>query len=151
MSTTASIQITGRNGTVLFYQECDGYPSFVLNHLPGWLGRVPSPSDNLAEDFLKSYGALIGNRGVTIDIDEDPLDNGEDADWVYLIDQDTKNLTVQRRQYTGDQSPVDPLCELDVILDSYKSDVRCSIGRAVIAISDAGYTITPPSSSRGAA
>lgn len=151
MSTTASIQIAGRDGTVLFYQECDGYPSFVLNHLPGWMGQLPSTSDNLAEDFLNSYGALIGSRGVAIDLDEDPLDNGEDADWVYLIDQGTKSLTVQRRQYTGDQSPVDPLCELEVILDSYKSDVRCSIVRAVIAINDAGYTITPPSSPRNTA
>lgn len=143
MSTTASIQITGGTGSVLFFQESDGYPSFVLNHLPNWLHNAHSAPGVCVGDFMQAYGAVVGGRGVTVDIDEEPLDNGEDADWVYLIDLSRKILTVQRRQYTGDQNPVDPLCELEVILDAYKAEVRCSIGRAVGAINDAGFTIAP--------
>jgi hypothetical protein len=143
MTTTASIQITSQTASVLFYQECDGYPSFALNHLAVWLGTPANTSGDLNAGFLQTYGAAVGLLGAAVQVDDDPLDNGEDADWVYLIDLSSRTVTVQHRQYTGDQSPVHPSKELDVILDAYKSEVHCAISRAIHIIEAAGFTLTP--------
>jgi hypothetical protein len=140
MTTSASIQISNPTASTLFYQVIDGYPSFVLNHLAAWLNSPAAIESDSEQAFLQGYGA-----SVAIEVDVDPLDNGEDADWVYLIDQTNKTLTIQHRQDTGDQSPVNPLEELEVILEPYKPDVQSSIGRAMVAISQAGYTLTVPS------
>jgi hypothetical protein len=143
MTTTASIQITSQTASALFYQECDGYPSFALNHLAVWLGTPANTSGDISTGFLQSYGAAVGHLGAAVQLDDDPLDNGEDADWVYLIDLSTRTVTVQHRQYTGDQSPVHPHKELDVILDAYKAEVHCAISRAIRNIEAAGFTLTP--------
>ncbi|MDF9779046.1 hypothetical protein [Pseudomonas baetica] len=143
MTTTASIQITSQTTSVLFYQECDGYPSFALNHLGVWLGTPANTSGDLNTGFLQTYGAAVGHLGAAVQVDNDPLDTGEDADWVYLIDLSSRTVTVQHREYTGDQSPVHPLKELDVILDAYKAEVHCSICRAIHNIEAAGFTLTP--------
>lgn len=143
MTTTASIQITSDTESALFYQECDGYPSFAMNHLAVWLGTPGNISGDISTGFLQSYGAAVGFLGAAVQLDNDPLDNGEDADWVYLIDLSARTLTVQHRQYSGDHSPVHPSKELDVILDAYKSEVHCAISRAIRNIEAAGFTLTP--------
>ncbi|MGE8063751.1 hypothetical protein [Pseudomonas sp. NPDC089569] len=143
MTTTASIQISNQTASVLFYQVGDGYPSFALNHLAAWLGNPASTTDDIGTEFLQSYGLAVGFLGAAVQLDDDPLDNGEDADWVYLIDLSSRTVTLQHRQYTGDQSPVHPLKELDFILDRYKAEVHCSIVRAIRNIESAGFTLTP--------
>lgn len=143
MTTNASIQITNQTSSVLFYQENDGYPSFALNHLAVWLSTPTNTSGDISTGFLQSYGVAVGFLGAAVQVDDDPLDNGDDADWVYLIDLLTRTVTVQHRQHTGDQSPVHPNKELDVILDAYKAEVHCAIGRAIHIIEAAGFTLTP--------
>lgn len=144
MTTNASIHITGQTASALFYQECDGYPSFTLNHLAGWLGTTADTSSgDICTGFLQSYGVGVGFLGAAVQVDYDPLDNGDDADWVYLIDLSKRTVTVQHRQHTGDQSPVHPHKEMDVILDAYKAEVHCAISRAIRNIEAAGFTLTP--------
>ncbi|MGF6281913.1 hypothetical protein ABH908_000054 [Pseudomonas frederiksbergensis] len=143
MTTTASIQITAQTASALFYQECDGYPSFTLNHLAAWLGTPANISGDISTGFLQTYGAAVGLLGAAVQVDADPLDNGEDADWVYLIDLSARTVTVQHREYTGDQSAVHPLKELGFILDAYKAEVHCAISRAIHNIETAGFTLTP--------
>lgn len=145
MTTTASIQITSPTASTLFYQECDGYPSYTLNHLAEWLGAPLNWSGDIRTGFLLTYAADVGVLGAAVHLDDDPLDNGEDADWVYLIDLTNRTLTIHHQQYTGDRSPVHPHKELDVILEAYKAEVYCAIGRAIQNIEEAGFTLTPAS------
>lgn len=139
MSTSANIVIKRPDGDLAFYVTHDGYPTFMLHVLAGFLG-LPSAEQDMST-FERVY------RGPTSPdaCSSSSVSQGASvwANWSYVLDTDG-TLSVLWDKAPRGQRCCDPYDYLEVIMDEYREAERAAIRQGVSRLAALGITIKRP-------
>lgn len=148
MGTRSIIVVKQGNKVNRHYKHWDGYPTHNLEVIQDGIKAGPSIDDftnalNNSSDYRANLEDSFTNKHV-----KDCLGNQGDLEWVYIVDLDSKDVSVYGGGYIDDvpvvayqKGTVDPMSYVNCLIDSYQDAEGKVIQSHVESLNGLGFTV----------